>query len=421
MNKEYYKKLQQGQIILDSSEQGMPTWRSYGLEAARRMETTFNETVALDWNLSRISISTLVKQEDFENFYKDINSQYLDSAYKIPGQDKILTCDSFLACLPFIREKCLDSEKSVIGVTTPLFRYVDPKPLVIDRRIWPVVGIYGVSKRESASATMDRLYNTYKKFYDRICLPIFFINIENYGNYAKRVILPIAPIDRGELTVMATIFELSELFSQKSSVDNSLFEAGISEKNLTVFYALQAEREHITLPRSLSPIEVSILFENGSNFKELIKHFEDKKIRYSLDLVDKKTRKAKAKLAEAKGIPLIIHCKQKNNKLAYWMSFNDKIGEIEDLNKVDFLLNESDDEIRKFNQELFNQSLEGNINLINGRCQKCTTENKLLDYDYYGEIYPFKPTNCPDCGIKSRLSYYLNRNTTGTIREKNRG
>lgn len=418
MNQEYYKKLQQGQVILDSSEQGMPTWRSYGLEISRRMETIFNETVALDWNLSKISIPTFVEQSEFDNFYKDINPQYLDSAYKISGQNKILKCDPFLSCLPFIKEKCFDSEKSVVGVTTPLFRHVDPKPLIIDRRIWPVVGLYSASKRESAAVTMDRFYNTFKKFYDSICLPTFFVNLKDYGNYAKQVILPIAPINRGELTIMATIFELSELFSQKVGVNESLFEAGISEKNLTVFYSLQAERDHITLPRNLSPTEVSVLYEDGSSVKGLINFFEEKKIRYSLSLVNKETRKKEAKLAEARGIPLIIHCKQKDNNQTYWMSFNDQTGKIENLEKVNTLLNESDNEIKKIHQEFFRQSLDGEVNLISGCCHKCY-KNILPNYDYYGEIYPYEPINCPNCGAESRLSYFLNKNTTGTIREKN--
>lgn len=417
MNQEYYRKLQQGRIILESSEHGIPTWRSHGIEVARRMETTFNEIISTDWNLTKVSIPTLVEQEKFDNFYKEINPKYLESAYRIADQNQILKCDPFLGCAPFIKEKCLNSPDSAIGITSPLFRYVDSKPLMVDRKIWPVIGIYAASDRESSSISMDRLYHSFKKFYDQICLPTFFVYQKNFGNYAKQMILPIAPLDKGELTVMATIFELSSLFSEKIEVKSSLFEAGISEKNITVFYALQAEREHVTLPRSLSPVEVSVLSENDTNCEQLINYLDNHEIRYSLEMVDNHTKKNKAKAAEAKGIPLIVHIKQGKTPV-YWMSFNNQKGELESLINIECLLNESDNEIKHFNQRILNESLEGNINVINGVCPECAKEI-LPNHDYYGSIYPIQSVNCSSCGSISQLSYYLNRNTTGTIREKN--
>lgn len=416
MSGEYLRKLTEAEILLpESFNRGFPTWRRYGLQVAKRLEESFFEQVrTAGWDLKKTTQSSFVDQAQFETFYDGIHD-YSKSVYLSPAGRFLVRCDSFLSCGEMLRDLYKEDGRIAVGVDLSLYRSSDPHPLIVDRRIWPVIGFYVAS--ENSEETLNILYGVFDKFYYGLCLPTFFVYQDDYANYAKRLLMPIVPIDEGNFTVAATIFELSSLFIKKMAARKSIFESGISEKNLTLIFTLQSERDHITLPRKLCPYEVFVLYEEDGKYCAGVREFlSEKEIRFEKKQVSGRERFPLAKKAEEKGVPLVLHLKKEARQVWYWRSFDDKRGTLEGLEEVEDHLNESDNLIRRYNLEKFQKAANCEKNRIDFLCSDCQqSEHGLIPY---GKIFPFTKGNCSNCGLPTYKSFFIKEDTSGTIREK---
>lgn len=114
------------------------------------------------------------------------------------------------------------------------------------------------------------------KFYDAILLPHIWTVHDGYEKYADKLVMPLMAEDSKNLTVMSTLFALSDTFSTQLRIKAKLFELGVTEKTFAMLYIYQLGNEFVFLPSSINPTAV-ILDETIKN-ESLVRYLHQQDI-----------------------------------------------------------------------------------------------------------------------------------------------
>ncbi|MEN2989772.1 hypothetical protein WG926_15755 [Tistrella sp. BH-R2-4] len=259
----YVPDLVRGGVIADGGYgKGMPIMRAWGLKLAERMVALFADRMAMGRPILVNRPGMLVEGDRYRAEVDTFGG--FDFLYELnwAGHDVVARPDGAVANLAMaVRSRagggpatvlsCFQGFREIRGWTPPLFR---------DRLIWPFVQFNDLVPAAEAGAETAALLDRMIGFFDTLALPVRIIDMGPWKNYARRLYNVVGHLGDGSPTTLAMIFIVGDAYRHHAGVPEGLeaFDAGLTEKVLSMVLMRHRDQDGLCLPSALAPIQIAV-------------------------------------------------------------------------------------------------------------------------------------------------------------------
>lgn len=270
-----------------------------------------------------------------------------------------------------------------------IYRKVKAKALMIDQQIWPLLFLSFADTEGNVDRNMERMTQALSECYDALLMPHIWTMHDGYEKYADKLAMPLMPEDETNLTVMSTVFALSNLFSTKLSIPAKIFELGITEKTFAIIYLYQEANERVFLPSAINP--TAVVVDRNISDGALDSYLE----RFEIGNKRVEIRNSVVKKESDQGNTLLLIRRDSGIKMVNLVTGEECV--LDDLEGIDEGLRSGDASILAGNLLKF-ANAKGN-NIFRTVCGNCvTTLRERNDWLFNGDTYPYEPGVCEICG-----------------------
>lgn len=391
---------------------GEYVWRGKGIKLVNNIFKVFTEELSAGGDVAILRCGNFVRKGFYLNLYHQI-SDY-KNIFMCTDRDFIVRPEVTYDLCHFLQK---NNKKSTFAVTnTTLYRQFKAKAFLIDQRLWPAISFCIFSEKSETSEQLKNLTALINSFYDRFLLPRIWVERSGgFKKFADAMLLPLMPENKNSLTVLSTLYVLSEQFSTALNINSlHIIEFGFSERIIATYCGFQENKGFIIWPSAISTNQVIVCDSSRAEFTDYL-NSQDIRFRcYDFRPHLFKTEQDILKKEEIRqGAPLVIF--PYNNQNYYCLPANMDIGLLTNKESIAPLLQKSDNLIFAANREYFKKCLSKTDNVF--VCDRCLDKEDYLTS--VGAIYPNHSSTCQKCNSASGLKQILvPAHTKQTISEK---
>jgi hypothetical protein len=407
INFDILKKLNKAKFIFyEPIMSGHYVWRSRGIKFVNNIYTILSNELSSVKKIEHIQCGSIIKMKDYNYMYKNV-SDY-KNVFSSVNYDYVIRPENTSVLIEALNK----NRNSIIMVNTPLYRQFQPKAFLIDQRIWPAPSFCLNTNKKILANTINDIISSLNLFFDKMFLPYLWIEQkQGFKKFAEWMFLPLMPENSKTLTIASTLYVLSDIFSDKSNIDEKIIQYGFSERLIYIYCVMQENKSYTIWPSTIAPFNLLIT----EDIEEYMKDYKEK-IRYKIfkssGIFNEDIKMEDPSILQ-EGCPVILF---KNKKeIFYKLVFTGETGKLTNFKMIGELFQKSDFKILENNKKYFEKCLkEYKVAFL---CEKC--ENKLESFLPLGSYYPEIFSNCEMCGINnSPKKIFLPSNTNKSINEK---
>jgi hypothetical protein len=263
---------------------------------------------------------------------------------------------------------------------------------MIDQQIWPLLFFSFADTNGNIDENMRWMTRALSECYNNLLMPHM-------------------PEDEKNLTVMSTVFALSDLFSSQLWIQAKLFELWITEKTFAMIYMYQSKNEYIFLPSAINP--TAIVIDQSIQNQKLESYLGQ------LGIWEKRVaiKSAVTKKESSQWNSLLLIRQDHWIKMINLVTGAEYV--LDDMEWIQEWLKLADAKIFQWNLKLFESTKDKNI--FQTTCNDCIKDIcEKNNWMFNGKVYPNEPGICSVCGKQWERRMFLTQDANARAKEKSK-